>query len=271
MKQSTGPIISVVIPYFNHGSYILEAIESVELNDHKLFEIIIVNDGSTDPKSLEVIESLTNNGYNVINQLNQGLGTARNNGIKAAQGKYILPLDSDNKINPLYLKMSIDILDADDSIGVVYGNPVFFGDISEKRTWKTPAFNKTVLLFANYIDACAIFRKQLWENVGGYDEKMPWMGHEDWDFWIRISALNNKFYHINESMFYYRVISNSMISSVGTSKEIDNYAHIIKKNPKTYATFLFNYRNTIINLSSLSKTKLWLLQFMLKIIKRLPL
>ena len=92
------PLISIVIPCYNHGQYIDEAIISVEEYKNKDYEIIIINDGSTDNFTNIRLEELKEGGYNVIVQKNQGLGKTRNNGIKIANGKYILPLDADNKI-----------------------------------------------------------------------------------------------------------------------------------------------------------------------------
>jgi GT2 family glycosyltransferase len=73
-------------------------------------------------------------------------------------------------------------------------------------------------MIENYIDACAVFRKSTWEKVGGYDEKMPVMGYEDWDLWLRIAFQNGKFRYINKVMFDYRYTSKSMIRSVQKDK-----------------------------------------------------
>src|SRR5688500_12631026 len=97
------PAISVIIPCYNQGHYLREALESLEKCNQELFEIIIVNDGSTDSFTNEYTKELESRGYKLIFQQNTGLGQARNNGIKQAVGKYILPLDADNKIYPDYL------------------------------------------------------------------------------------------------------------------------------------------------------------------------
>jgi glycosyltransferase involved in cell wall biosynthesis len=91
------PVISIIIPCYNQGQYILDAISSVEqYPDNSVYEIIIINDGSTDEISITVLKSLEEKGYHVLNQNNQGLSMARNNGIAIAKGKYILPLDADS-------------------------------------------------------------------------------------------------------------------------------------------------------------------------------
>lgn len=95
------PRISVIIPCFNDGKYIEEALASLQLerNQGKL-EVIIVNDGSTDGLTLDTLNRIRGRGISVIEQVNQGPAVARSTGIQQAAGDYILPLDSDNKIDP---------------------------------------------------------------------------------------------------------------------------------------------------------------------------
>ncbi len=96
------PPVSIIIPCFNHGKFLLEAIKSVEKCDKRLYELIIINDGSTDSFTANLIKSLLSQGYHVIEHENSGLSAARNTGIKAAHGRYILPLDADNRISPAW-------------------------------------------------------------------------------------------------------------------------------------------------------------------------
>ena len=186
------PKISIIIPCYNHGQYIREAIQSVEqCTDKSLYEIIIVNDGSKDEYTIDMMDKLAAEGYHVINQVNQGLGPTRNNGIKAARGEYILPLDSDNRIRPEYMYESIKILDAHPEIAMVYGDAQFFGDKDKRHV--IGEFNLQNMMVENQIDACAVYRKSVWEAVGGYDEKMPIMGYEDWDMWLNMTFKKYKF------------------------------------------------------------------------------
>jgi glycosyltransferase involved in cell wall biosynthesis len=211
------PKISIIIPCYNHGQYIREAISSVEkCTDKSLYEIIVVNDGSTDAFTIEEMGRLANDGYHVINQVNQGLGRTRNNGIKAAKGEYILPLDSDNRIRPEYIYESIKILDSQPQIAMVYGNAEYFGDIT--GTHVIGEFNLQNMMVENHIDACAVYRKSVWEAVGGYDEKMPVMGFEDWDMWLNMAFRSYSFHYVNEIMFDYRVLGNSMLRSINISR-----------------------------------------------------
>lgn len=222
------PKISIVIPCYNHGRYIREAIASVEeCRDAQLYEIIIINDGSTDKVTIEVLRELADEGYQVVNQANQGLGAARNNAIKKATGKYILPLDSDNKIRPGYIYESIKILDAQPHIAMVYGDAEYFGD--KRGISKTGEFNLQKIMLENYIDACAVYRKSIWETLEGYDENMPVMGVEDWDLWLNMAFNNYSFHYINEVMFDYRVSGTSMLRSISETQRALVFKYIEEK------------------------------------------
>jgi glycosyltransferase involved in cell wall biosynthesis len=212
------PLISIVIPCYNHGKYIDEAIKSIEESKDDNYELIIINDGSTDGYTNSRLEELKECGYNVIFQENQGLGRTRNNGIQLAKGQFILPLDADNKVNPYFISRAIDILEAHSEISIIYSDRQLFGDRTELV--KVGEFNLSQILKGNYIDACSIYRKNVWETVGGYDEKMPIQGWEDWDFWLSAAEKNFKFHYISEPLFYYRVVENSMIH------QLNNHARL---------------------------------------------
>ena len=225
------PKISIIMPCYNHGQYIREAIQSVELcNDKGLYEIIILNDGSTDKYTIDVLQALANEGYHVVNQHNQGLGAARNNAIKKAVGEYILPLDSDNKISPDYIYESIKILDAQQHIAMVYSDAEYFGEKTGRNN--VGEFNLQKLMIGNYIDACAVYRKSVWESLNGYDENMPVMGMEDWDLWLRMVLNGYKFYYIPQVLFYYRVLGNSMLSSIKSNDAVVLENYMQKKHKK---------------------------------------
>ncbi len=212
-------IISVVIPCYNQGIFLKEALDSLELCDKKLFEVIIINDGSTDHFTNKYTERLYEQGHHVIFQENSGLGQARNIGIKQAKGKYILPLDADNKIYPGYISKSLEILEKNEHIAVVYGNANFFGE--KGGILKPGPFNLQKLMLGNYIDACAVIRKSVIEEVGLY-ENMKIMGYEDWDLWLRMAFAGHKFYYIDEVMFDYRVLASSMMRNLNRDIEKQN-------------------------------------------------
>jgi glycosyltransferase involved in cell wall biosynthesis len=215
--------ISIVIPCYNHGHFLAEAIASIEAaRTPRLLEVIIVDDGSTDPKTHEALDALQRKGYSVIHQKNAGLGAARNAGIRSATGEFILPVDSDNRIRKCYLDQAAQLLSDDAEMGVVYGDAEYFGDKTGR--WTVREFDFARLVHANFIDACALMRKRVWEEIGGYDEHMPHMGWEDWDFWLRAALKGWRFVRMNEVAFDYRVRAGSMLSEINKHNEVmDHY------------------------------------------------
>ena len=160
-----GPVdLSVVIPCLDHGQFLIEAVASVERSAPSGSELIIVNDGSRQPRTLEVLAVLRQAGYHVIDQEQSGLPVARNRGIEAARGRYVLPLDADNRLRPGFPAAALRVLDASPEVGVVYGDCQEFGRRSGRREVGDASLAR--LLWGNYIDACAVFRKDLWSDVG---------------------------------------------------------------------------------------------------------
>ena len=226
LRESMHADVSIIIPCYNDGHFLREAIASVELaRTSSLREVIIVDDGSTEPATLEVLLDLGKAGYSVIQQPNRGPGAARNTGIRSAGGQYILPVDSDNRIRKVYLTEGIDLLEAEATVGVVYGDAQYFGEKTGR--WNVAEFDLLQLVLRNFIDNCAVFRKSLWEEIGGYDEKI-FMGWEDWDFWLRAALRGWRFIHLEEIAFDYRVRTGSRLS-VADKQASENCRYMFSK------------------------------------------
>ncbi|OQY71295.1 MAG: hypothetical protein B6D44_13215 [Ignavibacteriales bacterium UTCHB2] len=245
--------VSIIIPCYNHGNHIREAIESVKACKYDNSEIIIVNDGSTEPSTLKIFSELERDGYFILHQENQGLGAARNNGIKISKGRYFLPLDSDNKIKPEYLIKGVPLLDNNKDLAVVYGKPFFFGTI--ERPWAVQEFCLEKLIISNYIDACAIIRKKAWEECGGYYEKKELMGYEDWDLWMRIAIKGWEFKFIDEFLYEYQVREGSMIENRENNSEVIKYIFNQKELSlaKSYRDLYFKHVHLVSKVRFLSK------------------
>jgi glycosyltransferase involved in cell wall biosynthesis len=202
--------VSIIIPCYNHGPMLREALASVEqARNANLLEVIIVDDGSSEGETRTVLSELEDLGYCVVAQPNRGPGAARNTAIRLAKGEFILPLDSDNRVRDVYLNEGVSLLRLNPSIGVVYADAEYFGEKSGR--WDVPEFDLLSLIRMNFIDACALYRKRLWEGVGGYDEQRICMGVEDWDFWLRLAFRGATFVHLPRIGFDYRVRRDSMI------------------------------------------------------------
>ncbi len=200
------PKVSVVIPCFNHGEFLLETLDSLQAQTFTDYEILVVNDGSTDTATISLLQSLNRAMTRVFHTSNMGVSAARNRGIAEAKGEYILPLDADDKIGSNYLELAVNVLETRPEVAIVYCERVLFGE--REGVDSLPVYDPRALLIDNCIYPAALFRKADWKTVGGYSEKMVY-GWEDWDFWISLSELNKQVVKIPEPLFFYRVRSNS--------------------------------------------------------------
>jgi glycosyltransferase involved in cell wall biosynthesis len=220
--EKVAPRVSIVIPCYNHGEYLIEAVASVERSVEEPCELILVNDGSDDPRTLEVLDLLGEAGYRVLNQENLGLPAARNSGINEARSPYILPLDADNRLRPGFITAAMAILDAQPEVGVVYGDRWDFG--MRDAEVRVPPFDAAALLQCNFIDACALMRKEVWSACGGYDTALP--AWEDWDLWIGATECGWQFHHLPGIAFDYRVRPDSM-SAVLRNEQFLQISHYV--------------------------------------------
>ena len=186
-----------------------EALASVEqVRNENLLEVIVVDHGSSEVETTTILNQVEEAGCCVVRESNRGSGAALNTGIRRAKGEFILPVDSDNRLRDAYLNEGVSLLKNNICLGVVYADPEYFGE----RTGRlhVQEFNLLSMIRGNFIDACALFRKKLWEEVGGYDEQMPWTRWEDWDFWLRVAYRQGTFVHLPKVGFDHRVRSDSL-------------------------------------------------------------
>lgn len=223
--------VSVVTPCYDQGTLLLEAIASAERHAPPRCELIIVNDGSRQPSTLEILNLLKRWGYFVIDQENAGLTAARNKAISLARGRYILPLDDDNRIREGFLSESIRVLNDDPEIGIVYGDRYDFG--LRTAIERIAEFDLDALLEGNYIDACAVFRKQVWIDCQGFDPFMCPL--DDWEFWVHAAERGWRFHHIPRVTFDYRVRPGSLISDIRSGGSAEDFRKQIRaKYPELY-------------------------------------
>ena len=227
------PIISIIIPCYNSETTLETTLESVINQDFQDWETIIVNDGSNDTTEEIALKWVNKDKrFKYFSKDNGGLGKARNYGIERSKGIFILPLDSDNQLIKDFTQDAVDVFEKNNKVGVVYGDAEYFGE--RKGPWKVPQYDFKKMLVDNFIDACAIYRRELWEEVGGYDVNMPFQGNEDWEFWLALGVLNVKFYHLNKITFKYFVSKKSMIRSFSQEMHIANNDYIFKKYSRHY-------------------------------------
>jgi len=205
--------ISIVIPCYDLGEFLPEAVRSAKDVDYDDKEIVIVDDGSTDMKTLAVLRDLNvatrrSVPLKIIRRKQGGVSAARNTGIREAQGRYILPLDADDRLRPDFPGRAAAVLDDNADVGVVYGSVQRFGESSER--WDFPDVDPAGLLVANCVPVCALFRRQVWLDCGGYDENIE--SHEDWELWINALKHGWAFHRLPQVICDYRNRGDSMVS-----------------------------------------------------------
>jgi|SRR5690554_250724 len=195
------PVVSIVIPCYNCENCIEESLQSLFNQSYKNIEIIIINDGSKD-QSLQIIKKIISDQKNtsLIDQQNQGQSKTRNTGVKKAQGKYLLFLDADDKIDPTFIEKCVDVLETDSEKQIVYALSAYFG--AKTGEWKLPEYELKSFLRNNCIPITALIRKNDFEKVGGFDESLTFF--EDWELWLKLIINGGKVHRISETLFFYR-------------------------------------------------------------------
>ncbi|HUC80408.1 MAG TPA: glycosyltransferase family A protein [Flavisolibacter sp.] len=195
------PFISVVIPCYNDGKYLPETIEKLSAQTYQHFEIIIVNDGSTEGETIRVLNEINDPRISVLHKANGRMSSARNYGANHSRGELIAALDADDYFHPEFFEKAVQILKDDQKVGVVTSYIQMFGEF--KKVAKPRGGYDLNFLFSNQCPACAVVRKDIWMDVGGYDESMKY-GYEDWEFYIRITQKGWKIHVIPEKLLFYR-------------------------------------------------------------------
>ncbi len=182
------PTVSVIIPTYNRAHLIREALESVFSQTYRDYEVIVVDDGSTD-NTREILASYRDR-IHIVWQENQGISAARNRGILLARGKYLAFLDSDDRWLPEKLERQVSYLDQNSYMGLVSSHLWRYEIGKEKERERVPrsigrSFGELVT-GPNFIDtSTVVIRKRCIEVVGNFDESMP--AAEDWELWVRIA------------------------------------------------------------------------------------
>lgn len=196
------PLVSVIVPLHNAAPFIGEALESIVASTYRPIEVIVVDDGSTDD-SLQVAQAFAKEHKEIIllSQANSGASAARNKAIRASHGEYILPVDADNHIHPLYIEEAETVLASRPEVRVVGCRAEFFGERTGE--WITPPFSKELLARKNMIDTCAMYRRADWDKTKGYMETCS--AREDWDMWLSLFEQGGEFVRLLDIRLYYRI------------------------------------------------------------------
>lgn len=242
MKKTRAPEevagrISVVIPHYNLGTYVGAAVDSALASGWKDTEIILVDDGSSDDHSREVVDALEGRGeprLRIIRQRNGGLARARNTGVEAATGEFILLLDADDAIAPEFAEKAVGILRRYENVHIVYSWEQYMeasGDVYPCWNFEFP-----YLLGHNMTCPISVLYRQSYLRCGGSDPEMVY-NFEDYELWIRMVAAGCGGVAIPEPLSYYRIRINSMWQDSPREQHLHLQELISRKHPELYRTY----------------------------------
>jgi len=227
----SAPTVSVIIPCFNGGRFLDGVLAGLAAQTFRDFEILIVDDGSTEPETRAKLAALQGS-IRVIHQKNRGLSGARNTGFREAGADLVLPLDCDDNIEPTLLAETVArFRGAPETVGFVFTHMRLTGEFSGVMPRH---FNYFEQLFYNRLPYCMLIRKSAWVAVGGYDESMR-DGYEDWEFNIRLATAGFRGIEVAKPLFVYRISSGGMLMSSSARMHATLWRRIRKKYQDLYS------------------------------------
>ncbi|RKQ92880.1 glycosyltransferase involved in cell wall biosynthesis [Solirubrobacter pauli] len=222
------PRVAVIVPCFNDGALAEEAVASVV--EEEPVEIVVVDDGSTDPVALERLEALRARGVRVVRRENGGLGAARMTGVEATTAPFLYPLDADDRVETGALAALADALEAAPEAAFAWGDYVLFGD-QEGRYRSPTRWLPWTLTYVNPYPVCSMFRRTTIERTGGWQMR----AYEDWDLWLRMTGLGLEGIPVGRVVYRRRLHGDSRLLAEARRKHQRLYAEIQQRNPTVFA------------------------------------
>lgn len=224
------PAVSVVVPCYNGGRFLPRLLDSLARQTFRDFEIVVVDDGSTDAATKDALDALDPS-VRVIHQPNKGLSAARNAGIAAARADLVLTLDCDDMFQPPFLTEAVALIRAAPAdVALVLCHMTLSGSASG---FLERHFNRFDLLFSNPIPSGVLLRKAAWQAVGGYDENMR-DGYEDWEFYLRLMLRGYRGITIRRPYLIYHVSSQGMLFNQSSGRHAAIWRRMRRKHATAY-------------------------------------
>jgi len=250
------PKVSIIVPCYNQAHYLDESLQSILDQTYPNWECIIVNDGSPDATEEIAQKWVAKDArFIYIYKDNGGVSTARNLGISQAKSDYILTLDADDKYEASFLAKAVAVMVNNDEVGIVSSWGRYFTKDKQLHVFKSTATSVTDFLFHNGVNnGSSLFRKACWEQVNGYDENHE-NGYEDWEFYLRVTALGWKVHIMDEVLFFYRQ-NNSSRSAGMNRKHNETQKYIYLKNKAIYCAHYEILIDQFLKASDLEKAEI---------------
>tara|TARA_Y100000589_G_scaffold209444_1_gene197498 strand:+ start:1284 stop:2174 length:891 start_codon:yes stop_codon:yes gene_type:complete len=231
MNSKNKSLISVIVPCYNSGRTLKRTILSIKEQTWNQKEIILVNDGSTDHLTIEVIKELQDEKIiKLINQENFGLAAARNTGVNQSSGNYLFFLDADDWIEPSALQIMYKKLLENNNSGYIFTDTYLEG---KRNGFLKNEYNFFEQLFLNQIPYSIFISKKNFIKNGFYDENMK-LGYEDWEFNVRLASNNLIGKRVPIPLFHYDVQNTGMLLSKSLNNHVKIWKVIKTKNKDLY-------------------------------------
>lgn len=241
--------ITVIIPCYNDGQYIMEALQSIYNQTLLPEKIIIVDDGS-DASTKKILTAINHPLVQIIFQENKGVSAARNRAIAMAQTDYIVNLDADDYYEPTFFEKAVTVLHKDQQVVAVSSFHCIFKQTKTIEIIKPLGGKLKDFIVINNCSANTFFRKSYWQKVGGFDEKMQ-KGYEDWEFWIAILKLGGTIHVIKEVLSHYRIKKVSRDQNALKKHDFELRNYIFLKHKEVYHEHLDFYIGELLRQNSL--------------------
>ncbi|HST34305.1 MAG TPA: glycosyltransferase family A protein [Solirubrobacteraceae bacterium] len=220
--------VAAVIPCYNDGATLLDAVRSVQA-EPRVSTLVVVDDGSDDPRTLEVFASLEAEGVEVVHRANGGLGAARMTGVAATGGDYVFCLDADDRLLPGALAQLADALDADERLALAWGDYRLFGD----RSWRqqtAPSLDAWQISYQNDMPASLLIRREALLDAGGWQLRG---GYEDWDLLMSLAERGRRGARVPVVVYEYRQHGVRMLGD-SASRHGEIYALLRSRHPALF-------------------------------------
>lgn len=261
-QPASRPRVVVVVPCFNHGQFVADAVGSALSQEGAETRVVVVNDGSTDEGTAAACEACAALGAGggmsdggegrvvVVHQGNAGLPAARNRGAQAAVergwlrdergeesagwGEFVVFLDADDYLEPTFASSLARAIEADRGSGRA-SHAYCQERLVDKAfgVWAVPEWDPVLLLVTNLHPVTALIRAEWLARVGGFDESMR-EGYEDWEFWIRLSSMGGRGVRVREPLFNWRRHSDVTMVIEAVSRHDELFGRIMRKHAGLY-------------------------------------
>jgi hypothetical protein len=228
----TTPLVSAIVPVFNKGPYLNEAIASLRAQNYPNLEILVRDDGSSD-NSASVMKELERTfpdlRFRLYFDSNRGASFSRNFLIERASGDLLCLMDADDQMAPGFITAAVSAV-VSQHASVVYSDVELIGDRTGE--WCPPAFDAYTIRYGNGLTTLSVLKKELWSAVGGYNVGLPF--NEDWSFFINIAQLTTGFVKLPGKYFRYRQLNSGLYRSFVNENWSKNLAMVTLANSRLY-------------------------------------